>query len=104
MQIGLGGGQIGQSLPQLLIDFRSLNFGQELPGLDVGANIRIPVLEIAVGARVDRRIDVCLDICRQHDFLRRRGVLRMNHRDGGDCHFRGFSGERGAGLDARKNA
>ena len=47
-------------LGQLLIDFRSINIGEQLALFDVAANIFVPVQQISIGASVDGRLFVGL--------------------------------------------
>ena len=49
---------------QLLIDFGRLDLREQLPGLDRRADVDEPALEIAVRARVDRRLVVAPARCR----------------------------------------
>ena len=58
--VGLGGFEIGFGLNELLIDFRSIDVGEKFALADAAADVAIPLFEIAVGARVDRRFDVGL--------------------------------------------
>ena len=69
IEIGLGGFQIGLRLLQLMIGFGRFDFGEELAGLHVRADVDIPFLQIAGGARVDGRIGERLRVAGQDDFL-----------------------------------
>src|SRR4029077_18954685 len=53
--VGLRSGQIGLCLVQLLIHFRSIDLREQLSLLYRRADVGIPALEVAAGARVDRR-------------------------------------------------
>ncbi len=61
--------QLCASLIQLLIDFRGFDLRQQLTLLDVGADVYIPMLEIAIGTGIDRGVVECLRVSRQHDLL-----------------------------------
>src|SRR3546814_3645523 len=63
--IGLGLGQIGARLCELLVDVRRLDFREQLAGFHVRADVDFPVFQIAAGARVDRRAGVSLEPARQ---------------------------------------
>ncbi len=69
---GLRVGEIRLGLPQLLVDFRRIDLGEQLAGLHGRADVDEPAFEIAVGARVDRRIRVRLNVARQ-------GELGLRH-------------------------
>ena len=64
LQIGFRSGQSAAGLRQLLVDLRRLNHGQQLPGFYVRTDVEIPLLQITVGARVNRRRDERLHISR----------------------------------------
>ena len=70
--VGLGGLQIGPRLLQLLIDLGRVDLRQQFALSHTRADIEIPVLQIAVGTGIDRRIDEGLGVAGQHDLLRRR--------------------------------
>jgi len=65
--------------------------------------IEVPMLQITVRARENRRRDIRLDVSRQHNFLRRCGPLRRNNRNGGYRQIRGFRAKTGVCVDALKN-
>ncbi len=66
--------QVCASLIQLLINFRGFDLRQQLTLLDVGADVYIPMLEIAIGTGIDGRVVECLRVARQHDLL---GLARL---------------------------
>ena len=82
VQIGLRGLEVGLRLLQLMIHFGRFDLGEEVARLHARADIGIPLLQIAVGARIDRRIDQRLRIPGQHQFLGRAGQFRMRDRHG----------------------
>src|SRR6267143_251234 len=85
-QIGLRRLEIGPGLLELLIDLGRLDLGEELPLLHVGADVEVPGLHVAVGAREDRRVGEGLGGARQQDFLSRGvrlGRDDVDDRDGG---------------------
>ena len=49
--------------------------------MHVRADVGVPLLQITVGARVDRRIDQRLRVPRQHQLLGRPGHFRMRDRN-----------------------
>ena len=69
--VGLGGGEVGLGLGELLVDFRGFDVGQQLAFADMGADIEIPLLQIAIGAGIDGRIGEGLKIAGQDDLLLR---------------------------------
>ena len=56
VEVRLRGVELGPRLAELLVDLRCLDLGQELALLDARADVDEPPLEIAAGARVDRRV------------------------------------------------
>ena len=72
--IGLRGREVRLRLAQLLIDFRRLDLTQQLAGLDRRADVHQPALQIAAGARVDRRLVVGLEVARQDEL----GQIRLS--------------------------
>ena len=78
-QIGLCDGQCASRLCQLLVDLRRLDDSQQIACFYIRTNIEVPLLEVAVGSRVDRRRDIRLDVAGQHDFLGRCSLLRQHH-------------------------
>jgi hypothetical protein len=53
-EIGFGGAEVAQRLLELLVDFRSLDFGQELAFFDMRPYIEIPAPQITVRPRKNR--------------------------------------------------
>ena len=68
--VGLRGCQIGLCLLHLLVEFRSLDLGQNLSAMHARADVGIPLAQVAVGARIDRRVDVGLRIRGKRDLER----------------------------------
>jgi len=70
-------------LQQLLIHFGRVHFGEELAGPHARADVRVPGFQVAVGPRIDGRLDEGLRRARQRDFLLRGAALRRGdgHRD-----------------------
>ena len=60
--VGLRRGQVCSCLQQLLIDFRRADDRQQLPFANMRADIEVPMAEITVGARIDRRVFIGIDI------------------------------------------
>ncbi len=75
-RIGFRGGQVGACLKQLLIHFRCADDRQQLPLADVRADVEVPLAEIAIGAGIERRIAVGIDVPGQNDFLPDLALLR----------------------------
>ena len=74
MSIGLRRREIGARLRELFIHFRRVDVRQQIAFLNPAADIVIPLLEIAVGARVNRGLDERFHRSRQHQvFLARFG-------------------------------
>ena len=71
--------RLGLGLAVLRIDFRRLDVGQQLAGLHVFADVGVPALQIAAGARIDRCVDECLHIARQHQLVRELAARRGDH-------------------------
>ena len=90
----------GARLHQFLIDFRRVDVGQQLALLHAAANVLVPAQQVAVGAGVDRRLDVGLQRAGQHQFLV--GLFRdgMNHGDGGNGVLLGLVGQDAAVVHA----
>ena len=78
--IGARGGQIRLRLAQLLIDLRSLDLGEQLSLDDSRSDVRVPGLQIAAGACVDRRFDEGRDGSRQYQAVAQIAA-RGSHRD-----------------------
>src|ERR1700722_827788 len=53
LEIRLGILQIGPCLPQLLVEFRGFNRGQELASFYASSDVYVPVLNVAARPRVD---------------------------------------------------
>ena len=78
-QVRLGSVQVGASLLQLLVDFRRVNYGEQLTFAHAGADVEIPGLEIAVGASINRSVYKGLNIARENNLLLGRAAFGMNH-------------------------
>ena len=72
--------QIGLGLGQLLIHFRSGDFGQQSAFFHAGADIEVPMGQIAGGARVDGRISLGGHVAGQHKVVYRRAWLGRRRR------------------------
>jgi hypothetical protein len=68
-------------LCELLIDFRRVNLGKNIALLDVAADVFVPLLEVAVGARIEWRLDVGLQRPREYHFGIGIDGRTVNHRD-----------------------
>ena len=77
---GFGLVELSPGAIELLVEFRRIDLGQKLPGLDMGADVHQPALEIPVGARIDRRFDPRLDFSRQRQVGS--GLARLRRDDG----------------------
>ncbi len=62
--VGLGGVQIRSRLRKLLIDFGRVNIREQLALWHARSDIVVPLLQIAVGARIDGRFHIGLHDCR----------------------------------------
>src|SRR6202035_5101923 len=82
--IGLSGYEVGTSLQQLLVDFRSFDFGEELAFFDARADVEVPALQVAVGARVNWSVNEGYGVAGQRDFLGRSVGDGMHDGDSGD--------------------
>ncbi len=102
--VGLCSLKIGAPLLYLSVDFRSIDFREQLPLFHAGPDIEIPLLQIAAGSRINWCIRERLRIARQHEFVCRRPSFRMNHADGQNCRLLSRLDEGGAGLDTLVNA
>ena len=60
LALALAGLEIGFGLNELLVDFRGIDFSEKFALADTAADIAVPLFQIAVGARVDRRFHVRL--------------------------------------------
>ena len=81
VRIGLHALQFGARLVQLLVDFGRLDLGQEIAFAHVRANVEVPLLQVAVGARVDGRIGKCLYIAGKREIVGLRSLHRMHDID-----------------------
>ena len=88
--VGLRGFKIGPGLKKLLIDFGSIDVGEQFAFSDAGADVAVPLFEIAVGASVDGRFDVCLHGAGQYQAFFGRLSGGMDYCDGGDGESFGF--------------
>ena len=94
VRVGLGGIQVGARLGQLLIYFRSVDVREQFALPDAAADIVIPLFQIAVGACVDRRFDICLHGAGEDQVFLRRFHRGMKYGHGGDGERFCFLGER----------
>src|SRR5882672_5063615 len=92
--IGLHGAEVGARLRKLLIDFRSLDFGQEIALLHMAADVVVPLFDVASSARVDWRLHIGLQRGWQDQIFLRRFNGRMDYRDGGHRGLLCFLGQR----------
>src|SRR5205085_10076994 len=67
----------GDRLRELLVDLGRLDVGEELALLHAAADVAVPLLEIAAGARRDRRLHIALQRAGQHYLLRLRRRCRL---------------------------
>ncbi|MFK4559963.1 hypothetical protein ABIF95_002493 [Bradyrhizobium ottawaense] len=81
---GLLAGEVGSSLKQLLIEVRRLDLGDHLTGLDAGADIGAPALQIARHAGEDRGAIIGLQPARQIDGGIKRLGAGLGHRHAGN--------------------
>ena len=58
--------EIGLGLYQLLIDFGRINIGEKFCLANAGADIAVPLFEVTVGPRINRRFDVSLHGAGEH--------------------------------------
>ena len=91
--VGAGCRKIGQRLGQLLIDLRVFDHGEDLALGDLGADVRVPYLEVAVGARVNRRFDECLNRAGQYQLFAQGAGLGFHRDYGGYRRFGGILAE-----------
>ena len=77
--------ELGFRRGQLRVEIRGVDLGQQIALLHVGAVIEIPVLQIAVDPRVDRRLVPGLDGAGQHQALGRGALPRRDDGDGRNC-------------------
>ena len=65
----------------MLVNFGRIDLGENLALLNVAADVLVPLLEIAVGPRIDGRLDIGLERSREHHFGIGIDGGGMNHRD-----------------------
>ena len=80
--VGARGGEVRLDLQQLLIELGRLDLCEQLAGVHGRADVDVPALEIAVDARVDRRVDVRPHRAGQHQLTRRRALAHGHERHG----------------------
>ena len=68
----------GARLIQFLIDFRCLDFRQQLAGFDFRTDIGVPLADVAVGPRIHRRLLDCLCASGQNEVGSAVGALRRH--------------------------
>ena len=91
----MSGIEVGFGLRELLIDFRSIDVGEQCALRNSGADIEIPLLQVAVGTRVDGRLNVGLHGSRKHEIFLGFGLdRRMGNGNGGNGHGFGVARER----------
>ena len=83
MHVRFGCAEIGACLAKLLIDFRSVDFREQLPRLYARADVHVPAFQVAVRARIDRSIFEGLHVSRENDFLARGGLFGLCDHDAG---------------------
>ena len=84
---GVGLDELGAGLGQFLVQLRRVNFGQQIPRLDLRADVHQVAFEVTAGAGVNRRFDERLGFGGQRQSgggLARRG---RHHADGLDGEF-----------------
>ena len=91
--VGLHALQFGTRLAQLLIDFGRFDHGEQVAFVYVCADIEVPILQVAVGARVDGRIRECLDVAGEREVAGLDSLLRMDHSDRRNGRFVGCDGQ-----------
>ncbi len=104
IRVGLRRIQVGARLGQLLVHFRGINVGKQIALPGAAADIVIPLFQIAVGARVDRRFDIRLHGAGENQVFLRRFDRGMKHGHRGDRECFRFLGEGlilGAALEQR---
>jgi len=82
-------------LLQLLVDFRRVDFRQQLAGFHMRADVHQPALEVSIGAGIDGRVGKGLHVGRKNDFLRFGGALGLDHQNAWHCHLTCLSQECG---------
>jgi hypothetical protein len=74
----------GARLQQLLVEVGGLDLGDHLTGLDPGADVDVPALQITRHAREDRCAGIGFEPARQIDGRAQRLGARQRHGDGGN--------------------
>ena len=103
-EIGLRCIQGAARLRQLLIDLRRLNDGEQLSGLHMCADIEVPLLQIAIGAGVNRRRYERLHVAGQDDLRGRGSLLGRHDRNRRHSHLIRHSPKRGLSLHSRPDS
>ncbi len=101
--VGLGGGEAGPGLHDLLVEVGGVDLGQDLAGLHRRADVGVPALEVAAGPGVDRGGVEGLDVAGQDQV----GVAAARHlgqADGRDGLVAGPGPQRLVGVDAGGDA
>jgi hypothetical protein len=81
VRIGLHALQLGTRLVQLLVDLGRFDLGQKVALVHVRADVEVPLLQVAVGARVDGRIGKRLYVAGKREIVGLRSLHRMHHID-----------------------
>ena len=87
-RIGLGAGQIGFGLHDLLVEIGRVDFGEEVAGFDRRADIGLPIFHIAGDARINLRLRVGFQPARQAEGCGLAAGIRRRH--GNDRHCLSF--------------
>ena len=82
--IGLGAGEIGFRLHDLLVEVGRVDLGEKLARLDRRADVGLPFLQIAADARIDLRLRIGLEPAGKIE--RRPLAAGIGQRDGDDRH------------------
>lgn len=85
-RVGLFLHQAGVGLRQLLVKVRAVDFGEDLPGFDLGTDVGFPVFQVAADPRVNRRLAPGLKVRGQAQGVAGHVLFRLEHhhlRDGG---------------------
>ena len=80
-------------LGQLLVEVWAVDFGEDLPGLDLGTDVDFPVLQVAADPRMDRRFAPCVQVGGQAQGVTAGVWLGLEH------HYLGDGGGFGPGGD-----
>ena len=92
MEVGLGKSDLRFGLFELLVQIRRLDLRQQLSGTHVRADVGVPPAQVAVGARVHRRVGERFHRPRQYQFAGQRALRRVNHAHAGDGALLGVFG------------